>query len=44
MKSDATAQFYGTAYDHKEISLGVSDIFKIRGIFEAVPGYNNRYF
>ena len=37
-KSDSTAQFYGTAYDHKEISLGVSDIFKIRGIFEAVPG------
>ena len=38
MKSDAQANFFGTAYDHKEISLGVSDIFKIRGIFEAVPG------
>ena len=26
-KSDSTAQFYGTAYDHKEISLGVYQIY-----------------
>ena len=39
-KSDSHSDnpFYGTAYDHKEISLGVSDVFKIRGVFEAVPG------
>lgn len=30
--------FYGTAYDHKDISLGVADVFKIRGIFEGVGG------
>ena len=28
--------FYGTNYDDKEISLGVSDVFKVRGIFEGV--------
>ena len=28
--------FYGTNYDNKEISLGVSDVFRIRGIFEGV--------
>ena len=33
-----TKVFYGTAYDHKEISLGVADVFKIRGIYEAIPG------
>ena len=39
-KNDAHSDnpFFGTAYDHKEISLGVSDVFKVRGIFEAVPG------
>ena len=39
-KSDAHSDnpFYGTAYDHKELSLGVSDVFKVRGVFEAVPG------
>jgi len=36
--SDASNPFYGTAYDHKELSLGVADVFKVRGIFEAVPG------
>ena len=37
-KSDSHSDnpFYGTAYDHKELSLGVSDVFKIRGVFEAV--------
>ena len=28
--------FYGTNYDNKEISLGVSDAFRVRGIFEGV--------
>ena len=37
-KTESNATFYGTAYDNKEISLGVSDVFKVRGIFEAVPG------
>ena len=37
-KNESNATFYGTAYDNKEISLGVSDVFKVRGIFEAVPG------
>ena len=39
-KNDAHSDnpFYGTAYDHKELSLGVADVFKVRGIFEAVPG------
>ena len=39
-KSDSHSDnpFYGTAYDHKELSLGVADVFKVRGIFEAVPG------
>ena len=39
-KNDAHSDnpFYGSAYDHKELSLGVSDVFKVRGIFEAVPG------
>ena len=39
-KNDAHSDnpFFGTAYDNKEISLGVSDVFKVRGIFEAVPG------
>ena len=37
-KSDATTNFFGTGFDHSEISLGVADVFKIRGIFEAVPG------
>jgi len=30
--------FYGTAYDDKDISLGVTDAFKIRGIYEGVDG------
>ena len=30
--------FYGTAYDDKEITLGVPDAFKIRGIYEGVDG------
>jgi len=29
---------YGTAYDDREISLGVADTFKIRGIYEGVGG------
>jgi len=28
--------FYGTNYNDKEISLGVSDVFKVRGIYEGV--------
>lgn len=36
--SNADGVFYGTAYDHKDISLGVSDVFKIRGVFEGVGG------
>ena len=30
--------FYGTAYDDEEISLGVADVHKIRGIYEATGG------
>ena len=30
--------FYGTAYDDEEISLGVADVHKIRGIYEGVGG------
>lgn len=30
--------FYGTAYDDKDISLGVADVFKIHGIYEGVGG------
>ena len=30
--------FYGTAYDDKEISLGVSDAYKIHGIYEGTGG------
>ena len=30
--------FYGTAYDDKEITLGVSDAFKLRAIYEGVDG------
>ena len=29
---------YGTAYDNKELSLGVSDVYAIRGIYEGIPG------
>ena len=32
--------FYGTGYDDKEISLGLADVFKIRGIYEAEDGSN----
>ena len=32
--------FYGTAYDDKDISLGVSDAYKIRGIYEGTGGSN----
>ena len=35
---DSIDQFYGTSYKHQEISLGVSDVYKIRAIYEAVPG------
>ena len=27
---------YGTAYDHKDISLGVSDVLRVHGIYEGV--------
>jgi len=37
-ETDATGHFYGTAYDHKDISLGVADVFAIRGIYEGVGG------
>ena len=30
--------FYGTAYDDKDISLGVADAFKVRAIYEGVGG------
>ena len=30
--------FYGTAYDNKEITLGVPDVYKVRGIYEGVSG------
>ena len=34
-KSRSTGGFYGACYDDREISLGVSDVFKVRGIYEA---------
>ena len=30
--------FYGTAYDDEEISLGVADVHKIKGIYEGTGG------
>ena len=33
-----TSSFYGTQYVNKDISLGVSDAFKVRGVFEGVDG------
>lgn len=36
--SNASGVFYGTAYDHRDISLGVSDAFKVRGVYEGVGG------
>jgi len=30
--------YYGTAYDDEEISLGVADVHKIRGIYEGTGG------
>ena len=36
--SRASGGFYGTCYDDRDISLGVSDAFKIRGIYEGVDG------
>ena len=36
--NSSTSNFYGTNYDDKEITLGVSDVFKVRGIFEGVNG------
>ena len=29
---------YGTAYNHKDITLGVSDCFAVRGIYEGIGG------
>ena len=34
----AGASDYGTCYDNKDISLGVADAFKVRGIFEGIGG------
>jgi len=36
--SKTSSYMYGTAYDHKEITLGVPDAYKIRGIYEGVSG------
>ncbi len=36
--STSSTTFYGTQYTNKDISLGVSDAFKIRGIYEGVDG------
>lgn len=36
----AQNSFYGTGYDDKEISLGLADVFKIRGVYEAEAGSN----
>jgi len=36
--SNSSGVFYGTAYDHKDLCLGVSDVFRIRGVFEGVGG------
>jgi len=29
---------YGTAYDHKDITLGVADVLAVRGIYEGIGG------
>ena len=34
----AGASDYGTCYDNKDISLGVADAFKVRGIYEGIGG------
>ena len=34
----AGASDYGTCYDNKDISLGVSDCFAVRGIYEGIGG------
>ena len=35
VNSRATGGFYGTCYNDKEISLGVADCYKVRGIYEG---------
>ena len=35
---NSSGVFYGTAYDHKDLSLGVGDVFKVRGVFEGTGG------
>jgi hypothetical protein len=37
-RTHADGPFFGTAYDDEEITLGVADAFKIRGIYEATGG------
>ena len=37
-KFTAGAKDYGTCFDNKDISLGVSDCFAVRGIFEGIGG------
>lgn len=32
----STGVEYGTAYDHKDISLGVSDVLRVHGIYEGI--------
>ncbi len=34
----ASGSFYGVGYEDKDISLGVADAYKIRGIYEGVDG------
>ena len=37
-RTEAPTNFYGTAYDDKEISLGVADVFKVHAVYEGVGG------
>ena len=36
--ADSGSVEYGCAYNHKELSLGVSDVHKVHAVLEAVPG------
>ncbi len=36
--ASSAAGDYGTAYNHKDITLGVSDCFAVRGIYEGIGG------
>ena len=36
--ANSAGKAYGLAYDHKDLSMGVSDVFKVHTVLEGVPG------